>query len=47
MAEETPEHIVEGAEAGATEQPAEAGGTRRERNAAARAAKAKQAAGRT
>jgi small subunit ribosomal protein S17 len=49
MAEETPENIVE--EAGATEQPAPAEatapaeGTRRERNAAARAAKAKQASG--
>jgi small subunit ribosomal protein S17 len=50
MAEETPENIVEEVEAAATEQEAPAAetpaaGTRRERNAAARAAKAKQATG--
>ncbi len=53
MAEETPENIVEEVEAAATEQPAPAeteetpqgapASTRKERNAAARAAKAKQA----
>jgi small subunit ribosomal protein S17 len=49
MAEETPENIVEEVEAQATEEtPAEApapAASRRERNAAARAAKAKQATG--
>jgi small subunit ribosomal protein S17 len=56
MAEETPENIVEEVEAAATEQPAPAEAaeetpqaapatTRKERNAAARAAKAKKAAG--
>jgi small subunit ribosomal protein S17 len=50
MAEETPENIVEEVEAQATEQQAapaadSSAGTRRERNAAARAAKAKQAGG--